>query len=107
MNVTACECIMTLSLISISIPAQTAAAAAAQASTPTGEARTPATPGTADSTGTPRKAPPAGKTGEARIMPPNRAQEVENRVRSGQMDQPIAQGEISERLNQLETGKNR
>jgi hypothetical protein len=34
-------------------------------------------------------------------------QEVEDRVRSGQMDQPIAQGEISERLNQLEGGKNR
>ena len=100
---------MTLSLISVSIPAQTAAAAAAQSSTPTGvgEARTPATPGTADSTGTTRRTTPAGKTGEARTMPPNRAQEVENRVRSGQMDQPIAQGEISERLNQLETGKNR
>jgi hypothetical protein len=37
-------------------------------------------------------------------MPRDRAQEVEERVRSGQMEQPIAQGEISERLNQLESG---
>jgi hypothetical protein len=37
-------------------------------------------------------------------MPRDRAREVEERVRSGQMEQPIAQGEISERLNQLESG---
>ena len=37
-------------------------------------------------------------------MPTDRAREVEERVRSGQMDQPIAQGEISERLNQLQSG---
>jgi hypothetical protein len=40
-------------------------------------------------------------------MPANRAQEVEERVRSGQMERPIAQGDISERLNQLESGSNR
>jgi hypothetical protein len=48
---------------------------------------------------------PAGKIKEAPV-PTDRAREVEERVRSGQMEQPIAQGEISERLNQLESGSN-
>ena len=36
--------------------------------------------------------------------PPDRSQAVEERLRSGQMEKPIAQGEISERLNQLYSG---
>jgi hypothetical protein len=36
--------------------------------------------------------------------PPDRSQAVEERLRSGQMDKPVAQGEISERLNQLYSG---
>jgi len=106
---TACRCIITLSLVGIGVPTPVTAIAAvgstdrASASSATPEGRKPATPGTANPHGTARGTPPAGKTREA-PMPPNRAQEVEERVRSGQMDQPIAQGEISERLNQLGSG---
>lgn len=105
---TACRYIITLSFVSIGVPTQTPATAAsgsgAQASAPTEthEASKP-TPGTANRDGTMRGTAPAGKTKQA-PMPPNRAQEVEERVRSGQMEQPIAQGEISKRLNQLESG---
>ena len=106
---TACQCIITWSLVSIGVPTPAPSTAAsgsgAQASSPSGthEARKPATPGTANPDGTMRGTTQAGK---ARLapMPPDRAQEVEERVRSGQMEQPIAQGAISERLNQLQSG---
>lgn len=112
MNVTtACRCILTLSLVSVSVSAQAAASARlepsgqALASNAAGETKKPSAGGTADSgKTTPRRTTPAEKTREAPVAPANRAQEVEERVRSGQMDQPIAQGEISERLNQLEAG---
>ena len=103
MNLTrACHCLITASLIGIGVPTQEAAAAAfgsesqASASGKNHEPRKPATPGpaTRDRAGKPQEAP----------TPPNPAQQVEERVRSGQMDQPIAQGAISERLNQLERG---
>ena len=106
---TACHCIITLSLVSIGVPTPVTATAAvgssdqASASSARPEVRKPGTPGTANPHGTARGTTPTGKTREA-PMPPNRAQEVEERVRSGQMDQPIAQGEISERLNQLGSG---
>jgi hypothetical protein len=106
---TACPYIITLSLVSIGvptpIPATAASGSGAQASAPTEthEATKPETPGTANRDGTMRGTAPAGMTKQA-PMPSNRAQEVEERVRSGQMEQPIAQGEISERLNQLESG---
>ena len=106
---TACPYIITLSLVGIGVPTQIPATAAsgsgaqASASTETHEATKPATPGTANRDGTMRGTAPAGKTKQT-PLPPNRAQEVEERVRSGQMEQPIAQGEISERLNQLESG---
>ena len=105
---TACQYIIALSLVSIGVPTQAMTATAAvgsgeaSASSGTAEVRKPATPGTSNPHGTTRGTP-AGKPREA-PMPPNRAQEVEERVRSGQMDQPIAQGEISERLNQLGSG---
>jgi len=38
--------------------------------------------------------------------PRDPSQAVEERLRSGQMDKPIAQGEISDRLNQLYSGSN-
>src|SRR5262245_52999837 len=108
MNVTtACQCIITLSLVSLSVSTHTSAAAApgsgteASASTGTPEANKPATP--ANPNGMTRGTTPVGKTREAPLTPANRTREVENRVRSGQMDQPVAQGEISERLNQLES----
>ena len=111
MNVTtACQCIITLTLFGISVPIHMPATAAsgsvAQASMSSGtpETKTPPTAGSANPNATTRGATRPGKTGEAPRMPPNRTQEVEDRVRSGQMDQPIAQGEISERLNQLEAG---
>ena len=98
---TACPYIITLSLVGIGVPTQIPATAASP--TETHEATKPATPGTANRDGTMRGTAPAGNTKQA-PMPPNRAQEVEERVRSGQMEQPIAQGEISERLDQLESG---
>ena len=108
---TACQCLITLSLLSIGAPTQAAAAAISgsgvQASASSGapETRKPVSPGTATPKGTTRGMTPTGKIMEAPV-PPDRAQEVEERVRSGQMEQPVAQGEISERLNRLESGSN-
>jgi hypothetical protein len=73
------------------------------ASNGSSEARKPATAGGATPDGTTRGTVPAAKTRPA-PTPPSRAQEVEQRVRSGQMEPPVAQGDISERLNQLESG---
>jgi len=107
----ACQCLIILSLVSIGVPMQAAAAAISgsgvqpSASSTTSETRKPVPPGTATPKGTMRGMTPAGKIKEAPV-PTDRAREVEERVRSGQMEQPIAQGEISERLNQLESGSN-
>ncbi|HKT33313.1 MAG TPA: hypothetical protein VJR03_00690 [Nitrospira sp.] len=101
---TACRCIIVLSLVSIGLPTQSPATAASGSNTPAtahGETRKP--PATANPNEIARERIPAGKTREA-PRPADRAREVEERVRSGQMDQPIAQGEISERLNQLQSG---
>lgn len=105
MNVTrACQWIITLSLIGIGVTTQPAAAALGSETQPSASARSheprkPSTPEPAsrDRAGKPKDAP----------APPSPAQQVEERVRSGQMEQPIAQGAISERLNQLEGGSNR
>lgn len=104
MNVArACQCIITLSLIGTGVPTQPAAAAFGSEIQPSAsgrshETRKPSTPESAsrDRAGKPKDAP----------TPPSPAQQVEERVRSGQMEQPIAQGAISERLNQLEGGSN-
>jgi hypothetical protein len=108
MNATmASQCIITLSLISIGLPTQAQATAASapgsadSAPRETHEKRRPAAPGTANLRGT----PPAGKPMQVPV-PPNRAQEVEERVRSGQMEPPIAQDKISEQLEQLHSGSN-
>ena len=74
-----------------------------QVSNESSEVRKPSAPGRMAPDGKTRGTVPTGKAGPA-PMPPNRAQEVEERVRSGQMERPIAQGDISERLNQLESG---
>jgi hypothetical protein len=99
---TACHCIIALSLVGIGVSAPLTTTAAVGSSDQASAAS--ATPEVRKNPqGTARGITPAGKTREA-PMPPNRAQEVEERVRSGQMDQPIAQGEVSERLNQLGSG---
>ena len=104
---TARQCIITLSLISVGLPTHAQATAAsvsgAAASAPgeIHEKRKPEAPGTANRRG----APPAGKPRQIPVVP-NRAHEVEERVRSGQMEPPIAQNEISEQLEQLHSGSN-
>lgn len=98
----ACHCIITVSLIGIGVPTQPAAAAFGSETQPSAsgrhEPRKPSAPEPAnrDRAGKPKDAP----------TPPSPAQQVEERVRSGQMEQPTAQGAISERLNQLEGGSN-
>jgi hypothetical protein len=105
-----CQCILTVSLMSIGLLVQSPAIAAsgsntqARAHRDSQETRKPTT--TAKPNETPRATTPTGRMREA-PLPPDRAQQVEERVRSGQMDQPIAQGEISERLNQLHSGLQR
>ena len=85
----ACQCIITLSLIGIGVTTQHAAAAFGSETQPSAsgkshEPRKPATPEPAnrDRAGKPKDAP----------TPPSPAQQVEERVRSGQMEQPTAQG---------------
>lgn len=108
----ACQCIVSLSLISgvvlIPQPASAASSSGSAATAPSGtqEATKPPTTGAMNPGGTMRGNTPTGTLRQA-PMPPDRAQEVEERVRSGQMEQPTAQGEISERLNQLERGSQR
>jgi hypothetical protein len=85
-----------------SLPSQLELVASAQsASTSTEKTGKPGAPAKTDSSGL----PPGAK---AKQMPAQRdpSQAVEERLRSGQMDKPIAQGEISDRLNQLYSGSN-
>lgn len=101
---TACQCIVTLSLVGIALPTRTPAGAASESnvqpvSSRSHETRKPSPPDATNRNGAMSAAPPVAKPKEA---PRNPAQQVEERVRSGQMEQPIAQGAISERLNQLE-----
>lgn len=104
---TACQCIVTLSLVGIAAPTQPPSAASESnvhsVTSGSHEARNPSPPDATHRNGPMSAAPPVAKPKEA-PAPPNPAQQVEERVRSGQMEQPIAQGAISERLNQLEGG---
>ena len=108
---TACLCIITWSLVSVGVATQVQATSASgsgsagSAAGETHEKRKPVTPGTANPNGTTRGMPPAGKPRQVPV-PPDRTQAVEERLRSGQMEKPIAQGEISDRLNQLHSGSN-
>ena len=101
-------CLFSLSLIGLVVPSQSQATAASgsQPSAPSGTHETgkSALPETANSNGTTRGTPPAGKRRLIPIPPPDRSQALEERLRSGQMEKPIAQGEISERLDQLSSG---
>ena len=62
-------------------------------------------PRKADPDMTTRGTPSAGKPNQT-PAPFDRRQAVEERLRSGQMDKPIAQSEISDRLNGLYSGSN-
>jgi hypothetical protein len=105
MNVTtACLCIITSSLVSLPLSAQsqgsTTLGSGLDVSAPRGHEKD-ATPGGTKPSGKTRGMPPAGKSRQVPAAPPDRIQAVEERLRSGQMEKPVAQGEISERLNQL------
>ena len=58
-----------------------------------------------DSELTPGGTPSAGKSKQIPALP-DRTQVLEERLRSGLMEKPIAQGEVSDRLNQLYGGSN-
>ena len=107
---TAFLCRMTVTLVSLALPTHSQSSAASGsdvglASSGSQETGKPATPRKADPNPTART-PSAGKSKQLPV-PPDRTQAVEERLRSGQMEKPIAQGEISERLNQLYSGPNR
>jgi|SRR5688572_12252561 len=103
---TAFLCIMTLSLVSITSSAQseTNAASASEGGSPSGgREKPPLRKG--DSEVTPGGTPSAGKSKQIPALP-DRTQVLEERLRSGLMEKPIAQGEVSDRLNQLYSGSN-
>jgi hypothetical protein len=93
---TAFLCIMTLSLVSITSSAQSetnAASASEGGSLSSGGREKPALP-KGDSEVTPGGTPSAGKSKQIPALP--------DRL----MEKPIAQGEVSDRLNQLYSGSN-
>jgi hypothetical protein len=101
-------CLMTLSLASLATSTQLqigTASAADDGSAGSGsqEKGKPAMPRKADPDMTTRGTPSAGKPNQT-PAPFDRRQAVEERLRSGQMEKPIAQGEISDRLNGLYSG---
>jgi hypothetical protein len=107
---TAFLCVMTLSLVSITISIESQSIAVAGpdgdlASSGSQETGKPGILRKADPNATVRT-PSAGKPKQLPVRP-DRTQTIEERLRSGQMEKPIAQGEISERLNQLYSGSNR
>ena len=104
---TAFLCIMTLSLVSITSSARSetsAASASAEGSLSSGGREKPALR-KGDSEVTPGGTPSAGKSKQIPALP-DRTQVLEERLRSGLMEKPIAQGEVSDRLNQLYSGSN-
>jgi hypothetical protein len=101
---TAVLCIMTLSLVSITSPAQSETNAAS-GSPPSSAGRGKPALRKADSDVTPGGTPSAGKSKQIPALP-DRTQVLEERLRSGLMEKPIAQGEVSDRLNQLYSGSN-
>ena len=108
---TSCSWVITLSLISISAavvgatPAlsQSAAAPGSVGSRPGGSQETliPAKPRGSHADGTMRSMRPSDIPGQT-LVPNERA--LEERLRSGQMERPIAQGQISDWLEQLHRG---
>lgn len=108
-----CRWFVTLSLISLSavvvsaLPAhsQSAAGSGSVGSRPGGSQETPAPtkPRGSKPDGTMRSMQPPYIPGQTPV-PRERAQALEERLRSGQMERPIAQGQISDRLEQLHSG---
>lgn len=105
---TAFLCRMTLSLISITATGPQLTPASTSDGVPASDGRQEpgklATPRKTDPNATVRT-PSAGKPKQIPVAP-DRTQTVEERLRSGQMEKAIAQGEISDRLNQLYSGSN-
>ena len=102
-------CITTVSLVTIPILGQSQANAASSsvggsASSPSQETEKQAIPRKANPNVTPGGTPSTGTLKQAPAQ--DRSQVVEERLRSGQMEKPIAQGEVSDRLNQLYSGSN-
>jgi hypothetical protein len=109
--ITAFLCIITFSLVSMTVPGQfqiTAASGSDGGSAPDRSRETgkPVTPQKADPNRSPGTAPTAAKPNQMPV-PPDPGQVVEERLRSGQIEKPIALGEISDRLNQLYSGSSR
>ena len=101
---TAFLCITIVSLVSIIAPVQANSPEEGTASSGSREAGRPAMPRKADPH-VPEAAPSPARPKQL-PAPPDRNQVVEERLRSGQMEKPIAQGEVSDRLNQLYSGSN-
>ena len=100
---TPCLCIITWILTSVPVPASSQESATLESGSATGREAKETTPANAKPRRKTEAMPPAGKP-RPMPTPPDRSQAVEERLRSGQMEKPIAQGEISERLNQLYSG---
>jgi hypothetical protein len=110
---TSCRWVVTLSLISIFVavvgatPAhsQSAAAPGSMGSRPGGSQETPipAKPRSSHPDGAMRSIRPSDIPGQTPV-PSERARALEERLRSGQMERPIAQGHVSDRLEQLHSG---
>jgi hypothetical protein len=105
---TACLCIVTFGLVSPAI------SAASEERAPSRSGASASISGSTHDAGIESKTKPNRKlqadspTGKLRDKPapPDLSQAVEERLRSGQMEKPVAQGEISDRLNQLYGGAN-
>ena len=108
-----CRWFVTLSLVSLSAfvvsapPAhsQSTAGSGSVGSGPGGsqETPTPTKPRGSKPDGTMRSMRPPDMPGQTPV-PRERTQALEERLRNGQMEQPIAQGQISDRLEQLHRG---
>lgn len=102
---TACLCIITWILVSAPAPASSQEGTTLESGSAPRASRdaSETTPANAKPRRKTEAMPPAGKP-RPMPTPPDRSQAVEERLRSGQMEKPVAQGEISERLNQLYSG---
>lgn len=108
-----CRWFVTLSFISLSAfvvgapPAdsQSLAGSGSMGSRPGGnqETQTPTKPKGSKSDGGIRSIRPPDMPGHAPV-PRERAEALEERLRNGQMEKPVAQGQISDRLEQLHRG---
>ena len=110
---TSCRWVITLSLISIFVAVVGATPAYSQSAAAPGsvgsrlggnqEALTPEKPRGSHPDGAIRSMRPSDISGQT-PAPNERALALEERLRSGQMDRPIAQGQISDWLEQLHSG---